>query len=102
MHLGTVEHGVGAANCVPEDKILEGMVVVCVRKVGTNLDLCIIDHALNNLFWACEGVVVDSGDFIDDSKQQRHVTIAQGGICVAVELYVCSEHDWLVSVVACW
>ncbi len=28
MHLGTVKNGVGLSDCVPEVKILEGMVVV--------------------------------------------------------------------------
>ncbi len=29
-HLGTVKIGVGLLDCVPEIKLLEGMVVVCV------------------------------------------------------------------------
>ncbi len=45
----------------------------------------VIDHALNNLFWALEGVVVELRDFADDDEQQGGVVIAQGGVEVAVE-----------------
>ncbi len=100
MRRVTCERGLSKSGlvCVPEGKVFEGMVVVCVWQVEPNLDWCVIDHALNDFFPAFEGVVVDLGGLLM-ILNGKGVMIVQCGIGVGVELYVCSEHDGSVCVV---
>ncbi len=41
-----------------------------------NLDWYIIDHALNNAFWASEGAIIDLGDFANNGEGRGDVVIA--------------------------
>ncbi len=90
----------GAEDCFPDGETLEGMVLVCAWQVELNLDWCFINHEVKDSFQAVEGGFVDWGGFADNNERQGGVAIANGGIGVAVELYVCGEHDGLVCVVA--
>ncbi len=55
---------------------------------------CVIDHTLNNLFWALEGVVVHLVDLADNGEWQGDVAIAQ--VDIGCSIFAVSIMGWWV------
>ncbi len=65
-----------AAELVPEEKVLEGVVVRLALQAEPNPDWAVINRAFANTVWTIEGGIVERETGVGDSEQQGNGLIA--------------------------